>query len=106
MSTKARWDHVESPSRFRFLIEHDLRANAFRVCREGKPLHTFPEYALVCVACGEVAGDFRAFVDIAAEPDQRRRRAGAVGLLEAVIAAIEARDHARAPLAAGRFRID
>jgi hypothetical protein len=23
-----------------FLIEHDLRANAFSVCREGKPLHT------------------------------------------------------------------
>jgi hypothetical protein len=22
------------------LLEHDLRANAFRVCREGKPLHT------------------------------------------------------------------
>src|SRR5262250_1189897 len=30
----------------RFLIEHDLRANAFRVCREGKPLHTFPDHAL------------------------------------------------------------
>jgi hypothetical protein len=22
------------------LLAHDLRANAFRVCREGKPLHT------------------------------------------------------------------
>jgi hypothetical protein len=28
------------------LIEHDLRANAFRVCREGKPLHIFPDHAL------------------------------------------------------------
>jgi hypothetical protein len=28
------------------LIEHDLRANAFHVCREGKPLHTFPDHAL------------------------------------------------------------
>src|SRR6266702_3618589 len=28
------------------LFEHDLRANAFRVCREGKPLHTFPDHAL------------------------------------------------------------
>jgi hypothetical protein len=29
-----------------FLIEQDLRANAFRVCREEKPLHTFPDHAL------------------------------------------------------------
>jgi hypothetical protein len=27
------------------LFGHDLRANAFRVCREGKPLHTFPDHA-------------------------------------------------------------
>ena len=25
--------------------EHDLRANAFRVCREGKPVSTFPDHA-------------------------------------------------------------
>jgi hypothetical protein len=30
----------------RFLFGHDLRANAFRVCREGKPLHTFSDHAL------------------------------------------------------------
>jgi len=30
------------------LFEHDLRANAFSVCREGQPLHTFPDHALVC----------------------------------------------------------
>jgi len=28
------------------LFEHDLRANAFRVCREGKPVSTFPDHAL------------------------------------------------------------
>jgi hypothetical protein len=33
---KARWDLVESPSRFSSLIEHDLF---------GKPLHTFPDHA-------------------------------------------------------------
>src|SRR5260221_7738924 len=27
------------------LLEHDLRANAFRVCREGKPVSTFPDHA-------------------------------------------------------------
>jgi hypothetical protein len=27
-------------------FEHDLRANAFRVCREGKPGSTFPDHAL------------------------------------------------------------
>jgi len=35
---RARWDEVEPPSRSRFLIEHDLF---------GKPLHTFPDHALV-----------------------------------------------------------
>src|SRR5882762_10274836 len=34
---EARWDWVESPSRSRFLIEHDLF---------GKPLRTFPDHAL------------------------------------------------------------
>jgi hypothetical protein len=28
------------------LFEHDLRANAFRICREGKPVSTFPDHAL------------------------------------------------------------
>src|SRR5207248_11236524 len=37
---------VRSSSRFRFLIEHDLRANASRVCREGTPVSTFPAHAL------------------------------------------------------------
>jgi hypothetical protein len=31
---------VESPSCSSSLFEHDLRANAFRVCREGKPVST------------------------------------------------------------------
>jgi hypothetical protein len=30
-----------------FLFEHDLRANAFRVCRDGKPVPTFPDHALI-----------------------------------------------------------
>jgi hypothetical protein len=29
------------------LLEHDLRANAFRVCREGEPVSTFPDHALI-----------------------------------------------------------
>jgi hypothetical protein len=28
------------------LFEHDLRANAFHVCREGKPVPTSPDHAL------------------------------------------------------------
>src|SRR4051794_16970046 len=28
------------------LFEHDLRANAFRVCPEGKPVSNFPDHAL------------------------------------------------------------
>src|SRR5215468_9502499 len=37
---------VESTSCSSSLFEHDLRANAFRVCREGKPVSTFPDHAL------------------------------------------------------------
>src|ERR1700757_1783804 len=44
--SKARWREAESPSRFGSLFAHDLRANAFRICREGKSLHTFPDHAL------------------------------------------------------------
>jgi hypothetical protein len=39
-----------------FLFEHDLRANAFRVCREGKPVPTFPDHAL---RAADVAADRR-----------------------------------------------
>src|SRR3569833_398358 len=60
----------------------------------------------VRVACGEVAGDLGAFVHIATNRHQRRRRAGPVGLLEAVIAAVEAGDHAGAALACGRLCVD
>src|SRR5882724_12495152 len=35
-----------------FLFEHDLRAHAFRVCREGKPVSTFPDHALKPRASG------------------------------------------------------
>src|SRR6476661_6883731 len=66
----------------------------------------FRTATLVRVTRREVAGYFRALVDIAADRDQRRRRAGPVGLLKPVIAAVEARDHARAAVAARRLRID
>ncbi|MCC8967997.1 alpha/beta fold hydrolase [Bradyrhizobium sp. Pear76] len=36
----------DGSSRKSALFEHDLRANASRVCREGKPLHTFPDHAV------------------------------------------------------------
>src|SRR6266700_7492405 len=41
------WLCIAASLRFGLLFEHDLRANAFRVCREGKPLHTFPDHAVV-----------------------------------------------------------
>jgi hypothetical protein len=34
------------------LFEHDLRANALGVCREGKPVPTFPDHALGMLAAG------------------------------------------------------
>src|SRR5450631_247610 len=64
------------------------------------------ETALVGVAGGEVPRDLRAFLNVPADCDRGRRRAGPVGLLEAVIAAVEARDHAGAAVARGGFGID
>jgi hypothetical protein len=60
------------------LFEHDLRANAFRVCREGKPLHTFPDHALVSAM---VAVDRNA-----AKSAAYRRMAIVDGLAQVVIA--------------------
>src|SRR5207237_6602143 len=40
------------------LSEHDLRANARR-CREGKPLHTFPDHALLPVIGQHLVAGFR-----------------------------------------------
>jgi hypothetical protein len=56
----ARWDLVESPSRFRFSIEHDLF---------GKPLHTFPDHALAHAA-GHEAPD----KDLAVKPQRPNHR--------------------------------
>src|ERR1700754_653716 len=64
-----------------FSVAHDLI---------GKPVPTFPDHALsVGIARRQVARDFHALVDVAAHCDGRGRRAGAVGLLKAVIAAVE-----------------
>src|SRR3954452_9997678 len=60
----------------------------------------------VRVARGEVARDFRAFLDIAADRDGGGGRAASVGLLKAVIAAVEAGDHAGAALAGRSFGLD
>src|SRR4029077_952158 len=61
---------------------------------------------LIRIARGEVARDFRAFLDIAADRDGSRGRAGPVGLLKAVIAAMDAGDQACASLAGGGFGVD
>src|SRR6201995_5259900 len=41
-----RLDHIKSDQALITLIKHDLRANASRARREGKPIPTFPDHAL------------------------------------------------------------
>src|SRR5690348_7958504 len=60
----------------------------------------------VRVARRDVARDLRAFVEVALDRELGGRRAGAVGLLEAAVAAVEAGDQPFAPVTAGRFGID
>src|SRR5882757_57030 len=83
--------------------EHDGNAFALPACVSN---HEAKWTALVSVACRQVPGNLRAFLDIPADRDRGRRGAGAVGLLKTVIATIEACDHAGAAVAGGGFGID
>src|SRR5258706_14689599 len=80
-----------------FKIEGSLRAAGAK--RPWEP-------RLVGVASGQIPRNLRAFLDVPADRDGGRRRAGAVGLLEAIIAPVEARNHAGAAIARGGFGVD
>src|SRR6266545_3465740 len=60
----------------------------------------------VRIARGHFARDLGTFLEIAANDHLGRRRARAVALLIAAVAAIEARDHAQAPLPARGLGVD
>src|ERR1700726_2515139 len=62
--------------------------------------------ALVRVTGGDLAGDMGALFEVAADDDAGLRRAAAVALLEAAIAAVEARHHLIVAVAGGRFGLD
>src|SRR5262245_5163529 len=60
----------------------------------------------VGVARRHLAGDLRTFLEVAANDQVGRRCAGAIALLVAAIAAIEAGDHTHAPVAARGLGVD
>src|SRR5579862_2116120 len=60
----------------------------------------------VGVAGGDLAGDMGALFEVAPDDDAGRRRAAAVALLEAAIAAVEARHHLVVAVARWRFGVD
>src|SRR5215469_4752388 len=60
----------------------------------------------VGVARRHLAGDFRAFLEVAANDQVGRRCAGAIALLVAAIAAIEARNHTQTSLPARGLGVD
>src|ERR1700730_13991746 len=62
--------------------------------------------ALIGVAGGDLAGDMGTLFEIAADDDAGRRGAAAIALLEAAIAAVEARHHLIVAVARGRFGVD
>src|SRR6478672_12778913 len=84
--------------RILFQIEGSLRVAGAR--------ETLGTTALVGVAGGQIPRNLRAFLDVSADRDGGRRRAGTVGLLEAIIATVEARNHPGAPIARGGFGVD
>src|ERR1700722_16492769 len=65
-----------------------------------------PLPVLIGVAGGDLAGDMGALFEVAVDDDAGRRRAAAVALLEAAIAAVEARHHLIMAVAGGRFGVD
>ena len=75
-------------------FEHDLIR---------KPVSTFRDHALIRVAGGDLAGNMGALFEVAADDDAGLRRAAAVALLEAVIAAVKTRHHLIVAVAGGRF---
>src|ERR1700719_230782 len=58
------------------------------------------------VACSYVANELGPFLQIAADDQVRRRRTGAVGLLIAAVAPVEACYHPRAALGLRSFGVD
>src|ERR1700686_4251130 len=66
----------------------------------------FSDHALIGVAGGDLAGDMGALFEVAADDDAGLRCAAAVALLEAAIAAVEARHHLIVAVAGGRFGLD
>jgi hypothetical protein len=56
--TESTPDQVESDHDLICLFEHDLRANAFRVCREGKPVSTLGSSPRACFS-GSCSGRMR-----------------------------------------------
>ena len=65
-----------------------------------------PKERSVRVAGSDVARDFGALFEVAANGEIGGRGAGMVALLEGAVTAVEARDHAVMTLAIGRFGID
>src|SRR5580704_7520176 len=65
-----------------------------------------PLSGLISVAGGDLAGDMGALFEVAADDDAGLRRAAAVALLEAAIAAVEARHHLIVAVAGRRFGLD
>ena len=62
--------------------------------------------ASIRVARGDLAGDLGALFQVAADGDFGGRRAGAVGLLEPAVAAVEARHHPGAAIGGLRLGVD
>src|ERR1700757_4382778 len=60
----------------------------------------------VGVARRHLAGDLRAFLEVAANDQVGRRCAGAIALLVAAIATVEARNHTQASLSARGLGVD
>src|SRR3984957_16671995 len=65
-----------------------------------------PLSGLISVARGDLAGDMGALFEVAADDYAGLGRAAAVALLEAAIAAVEARHHLIVAVAGGRFGLD
>jgi hypothetical protein len=68
------------------LFEHDLCANAFRICGKGKPLRTFPDHALAAdsrpgLAAAECAG-FDAERISAGDRDVASIHAAVIGIVD------------------------
>jgi hypothetical protein len=95
--SRSRCDSAESHHDLIPLFEHDLRANAFRACREAKPVSPFPDRALETQMVRIFAREFKIDIALLVQPLMRTIAQGSRIECETIAHDRSSRSHATGP---------